>query len=202
MTSSTADIITLFKKLMTVNDVPKIVQELESYNGENSKYFKTLIQNLGTDLSKYKYVFDLVLKISKESPKVTFHDIYFKYLSTNNFQKFRNFFVFVNKLVLDDSSHADSLVNDDDVDIQFDMYNTIVSSLDKETGIKLIKDFLTQRTLTFEEYYNQKYLSNTEKLKSKLENTYLDINKLYYRYPWLSDSIVSKVYISSKNMLM
>ena len=197
MTSSTADIITLFKKLMTVNDVPKIVQELESYNGENSKYFKTLIQNLGTDLSKYKYVFDLVLKINKESPKVTFHDIYFKYLSTNNFQKFRNFFVFVNKLVLDDSSHVDSLVNDDDVDIQFDMYNTIVSSLDKETGIKLIKDFLTQRTLTFEEYYNQKYLSNTEKLKSKLENTYLDINKLYYRYPWLSEYIVSKVYISS-----
>ena len=196
MTSSTADIITVFKKLMTVNDVPKIVQELESYNGENSKYFKTLIQNLGTDLSKYKYVFDLVLRINKESPKVTFHDIYFKYLSTNNFQKFRNFFVFVNKLVLDDSN-VDSLVNDDDVDIEFDMYNTIVSSLDKETGIKLIKDFLTQRTLNFEEYYNQKYLSNTEKLKSKLENTYSDINKLYYRYPWLTDTIVSKVYISS-----
>ena len=195
--TDTNSVITLFKKLMHVNDVPKIVKELESYNGENSKYFKTLIQNLGNDLSKFKYVFDLVLKVNKESPKVTFHEIYFKYLSTNNFQKFRNFFVFLNKLVLDDDSNVESLVNEDEDDSENDAYNTIIATLDKETGLKLIKEFLQQRTLNFEEYYIQKYLSKNEKLKSTLENNYSDINQLYYRYPWFSDSIVSKVYISS-----
>lgn len=195
--TDTNNVITLFKKLMHVNDVPKIVKELESYTGENSKYFKTLIQNLGDDLSKFKYVFDLVLKVNKESPKVTFHEIYFKYLSTNNFQKFRNFFVFLNKLVLDDDNNVDSLVNEDEDDSENDAYNTIIATLDKETGLKLIKEFLQQRTLNFEEYYIQKYLSKNDKLKSTLENNYSDINQLYYRYPWFSDSIVSKVYISS-----
>ena len=193
--TSNETVITLFRKLMSVNEVPKIIKELESYSGEDSKYFKTLIQNLGGDLSKYKYVFDLILKINKENPKVTFHDIYFKFLSTNNFQKYKNFFVFLNKLVLD-SSNADSLLNDED-EVENDGYNTIISSLDKESGLKLIKEFLSQRTLNFEEYYYQKYLSNSEKLKNTLENNYSDINKLYYRYPWLTDAVVSKVYIAS-----
>ena len=188
------DVTSLFRGLMSVNDVGKIKTELESYKGDDSKYFKTLITNLGDDLPKYKYVFDLVLKITKESPKTTFHDIYFKYLSTNNFQKYKNFYLFLNKLTLDDTIES-LLYEEEDNDSQ---YNSIISSMDVTAGVKLIKDFLTQRTLNFEEYYYQKYLSNTEKLVNTLENT-LDVNELYYRYPWFNNAITSKVYIASTN---
>ena len=188
------DVTSLFRGLMSVNDVGKIKTELESYRGDDSKYFKTLITNLGDDLPKYKYVFDLVLKITKESPKTTFHDIYFKYLSTNNFQRYKNFYLFLNKLVLDDTIES-LLYEEEDNDSQ---YNSIISSMDVTAGIKLIKDFLSQRTLNFEEYYYQKYLSTTEKLVTTLENT-TDVNELYYRYPWFTNTITSKVYIASTN---
>ncbi len=192
--SNNGDVGGLFKSLMGVSDTEKIKQSLELYKGEDSKYFKTLIANIGDDLSKYKYVFDLVLKINKESPKTTFHDIYFKYLSTNNFQKNRDFFVFLNKIVLDDN--VESLVYEQEDNDSH--YNSIISALDLVTGVKLIKDFLSQRALNFEEYYYQKYLSTTEKLVNALENT-VDINELYYRYPWFTGTITSKVYIASSN---
>ena len=188
------DVVGLFKSLMVVSDTGRIKQSLELYKGDDSKYFKTLITNIGDDLSKYKYVFDLVLKINKESPKTTFHDIYFKYLSTNNFQKNRDFFVFLNKIVLEEN--VESLVYEQEENDS--PYNSIISSLDVVTGLKLIKDFLTQRVLNFEEYYYQKYLSSTEKLVNTLENT-TDVNEMYYRYPWFTGMITSKVYISSLN---
>lgn len=190
-------ILTLFRKLLNTNDVAKQISELESYNGEESKYFKTLVQNLGNDdLSKYKYVFDLVLKIFKENPKATFNDIYFKFLSTNNFEKIRKLHSFLNKLSLENSDDIESLLYEEaDND---DIYNEIISSMDKESGLALIKGFLTQRELNFEEYYYQKYLSDVDKLKNKLQNIdAYDINKLYYRYPWMSDAVVSKVFIAS-----
>ena len=188
-------IIILFRKLFLVNDIPTIKKELDSYMGEESKYFKTLIQNLGDDLSKYKYVFDLVLKINRENTKTAFNDIYFKFLSTNNFQRYKNFHFFLNKLVIEDFSNLDSLIyTDEDND---NNYNSIITTLDIPTGIKLIQDFLSQRSLNFEEYYYQKYLSSKEKLKSTLENDYNDVNELYYRYPWFNNAVVSKVYISS-----
>lgn len=188
-------IIILFRKLLSVNDVPTLRKELDLYSGEESKYFKTLIQNLGDDLSKYKYVFDLILKINRENPKTTFHDIYFKFLSTNNFQRYRNFHFFLNKLVLEDVANLDSLVySEEDNDSN---YNSIITGLDIPSGVKLIQDFLSQRSLNFEEYYYQKYLSTTEKLKNTLENEYNDVNELYYRYPWFTNAVVSKVYIAS-----
>ena len=188
------DVVSLFRGLMAVNDVGKIKSTLETYKGEDSKYFKTLITNLEDDLAKYKYVFDLVLKITKESPKTKFHDIYFKYLSTNNFLRYKNFNLFLNKVVLDDNVET-LIYEDEDNDSH---YNSIISSMDVADGIKLIKDFLTQRALNFEEYYYQKYLSNTEKLVNTLENT-SDVNELYYRYPWFKNEIISKVYIASTN---
>lgn len=198
MTSNeTPTILTLFRKLLNTNEVAKLISELESYNGEESKYFKTLVQNLGNDdLSKYKYVFDLVLKINKENPKVTFHDIYFKFLSTNNFEKIRKLHSFLNKLSLEKSEDIESLLyEEEDND---DTYNEIISSMDQESGLALIKGFLSQRSLNFEEYYYQKYLSDVDKLKNKLQNTEVyDTNKLYYRYPWITDAVVSKVFIAS-----
>jgi hypothetical protein len=198
MTSNeTPTILTLFRKLLNTNEVAKLISELESYNGEESKYFKTLVQNLGNDdLSKYKYVFDLVLKINKENPKVTFHDIYFKFLSTNNFEKIRKLHTFLNKLSLEKSEDIESLLyEEEDND---DTYNEIISSMDQESGLALIKEFLSQRSLNFEEYYYQKYLSDVDKLKNKLQNTEAsDTNKLYYRYPWITDAVVSKVFIAS-----
>ena len=194
MNISDDDVVSLFRGLMSVNDVGKIKSTLEYYKGEDSKYFKTLITNLEDDLAKYKYVFDLVLKIMKENPKTKFHDIYFKYLSTNNFLRYKNFFLFLNKVVLDDN--IESLIYEDEDNDSH--YNSIISSMDLPVGLKLIKDFLTQRGLNFEEYYYQKYLSNTEKLVNTLENT-LDVNELYYRYPWFNNAITSKVYIASTN---
>lgn len=194
MNISDDDIVSLFRGLMSVNDVGKIKNVLESYRGDDNKYFKTLITNLEDDLAKYKYVFDLVLKITKESPKTKFHDIYFKYLSTNNFLRYKNFHLFLNKIVLDDN--IDTLIYEDEDNDSH--YNSIISSMDLPAGIKLIKDFLTQRVLNFEEYYYQKYLSNTEKLVNTLENA-LDVNELYYRYPWFKNDIISKVYIASTN---
>jgi hypothetical protein len=198
-TETPPTILTLFRKLLNTNDVAKQISELESYTGEENKYFKTLVQNLGNDdLSKYKYVFDLVLKIYKENPKVTFHDIYFKFLSTNTFEKIRKFHSFLNKLSLENSDNIQSLLYEEaDND---DTYNEIISSMDKESGLALIKGFLSQRELNFEEYYYQKYLSEVDKLKNKLQNVEAyDINKLYYRYPWIVDAVVSKVFIASSD---
>ena len=142
MTSNeTPTILTLFRKLLNTNDVTKQISELESYTGEESKYFKTLLQTLGNDdASKYQYVFDMVLKIFKENPKVTFHDIYFKFLSTNNFEKIRKLHSFLNKLSLENSDDVQSLLYDEaDID---DTYNEIISSMDKDSGMAFIKGFL------------------------------------------------------------
>ena len=200
--TTTEPIITLFKKLININDTALIISELNSYIGEDKKYFQTLIQNLGDDLSKFKYAFDLVLKINKENPKISFNEIYFKFLSTKSFKPYRNFYCFLNKLVLDDKN-LESMLYEEEEEIVgeeiIEFYNDIISSLNKESGLKLIKDFLLQRSLTFEEYYYQKYLSSADKLKNTLENNYSDVNQLYYRYPWITDAIVSKVYISSSD---
>lgn len=198
--TTTEPIIFLFKKLININDTALIISELNSYTGEDKKYFQTLIQNLGDDLSKFKYAFDLVLKINKENPKMRFNEIYFKFLSTKSFQPHRNFYCFLNKLVLDDDKNLESLLYEEEIgegEEIIEFYNEIISSIDKESALKLIKDFLIQRSLTFEEYYYQKYLSSADKLKNALENNYFDVNQLYYRYPWITDAVVSKVYISS-----
>lgn len=189
-----SDVVGLFKSLISVVDTSKIKLSLESYSGEDSKYFKTLINNIGDDLGKYKYVFDLVLKINKENPKTTFHDIYFKFLSTSKFEKYRDFWVFLNKLVVDEN--VEILTYDEEDNDSH--YNNIMSNLDVASGIKLLKDFVSQRNLTFEEFYYQKYLSNTEKLVNTLENV-VDVNELYYRYPWFLGTVTSKIYISSSN---
>lgn len=189
-----SDVVGLFKSLISVVDTSKIKLSLESYRGDDSKYFKTLMNNIGDDLGKYKYVFDLVLKINKENPKTTFHDIYFKFLSTSKFEKYRDFWVFLNKLVVDEN--AEILTYDEEDNDSH--YNNIMSNLDVVSGIKLLKDFVSQRSLTFEEFYYQKYLSNTEKLVNTLENV-VDVNELYYRYPWFIGTITSKIYISSSN---
>ena len=63
MPSNETTIFTLIRKLMSNNDVSSIITELQSYKGEESKYVDTIIRNLKEDLTKYKYMFDLILKI-------------------------------------------------------------------------------------------------------------------------------------------
>ena len=199
MPSNETTIFTLIRKLMNNNDVSSIINELQSYKGEESKYVDTIIRNLKEDLTKYKYMFDLILKIHLESPKMTFYDIYFKFLSTNNFERYRKFYSFLKKLAVDDTVDKLMYVDDLEDNVISDNYNDIISSMEIDTGLNLIRSFLSQRTLNFEEYYYQQYLSSSEKMKNSLENTVPDINALYYRYPWLSDAIVAKVYIASTN---
>jgi hypothetical protein len=92
MVSNDATIFSLIRNLMNNNDVSSIISELQSYKGEESKYVDTIVRNLKEDLTKYKYMFDLILKIYNENPKVSFYDIYFKFLSTNNFERHRKFY--------------------------------------------------------------------------------------------------------------
>jgi hypothetical protein len=195
--NETPTILTLFRKLQTTNDVGSIKTTLQKYEGDAAKNFTKLVENLGDDLSKYKYVFDLVLKINKENPKVTFRDIYFKFLSTSNFEKHRRLHSFLNTLSVQKIDDMESLIYEEDGDSN-NVYNEIISSMDKESGLILIKGFLKQRELTFEEYYYQKYLSEVDKFKNKLQDVNgNDTNKLYYRYPWINDAVVSKVFIAS-----
>jgi len=201
MVSNDATIFSLIRNLMNNNDVSSIISELQSYKGEESKYVDTIVRNLKEDLTKYKYMFDLILKIYNENPKVSFYDIYFKFLSTNNFERHRKFYQFLKKLVTTEESVVEKLTYVDDLDdnVVSDNYNDIISTLDVDTGLKLIRNFLSQRTLNFEEYYYQQYLSSTEKMKTTLENSVPDINALYYRYPWIPNAVVSKIYIASTN---
>jgi len=195
MSSST---ILLFRRLQNLTDASTIKSELLSYAGEESKFFKTLVDNIGDDIGKYKYSFDLVLKINRENPSISFHDIYFKYLSTKNFERYRNFHCFFSKMISEISSETTEkdLIFIEDKD-EKDFYNSIISSLDLDVAIQLCKDFLSQRALNFEEYYYQVYLSAADKLKNTIDRTYVDANLLYYRNPWFVDSVCAKIYIAS-----
>ena len=196
--STITSTIPLFRRLQNLTDVSTIKSELTSYTGDESKFFKTLVDNIGDDISKYKYSFDLVLKINRENPNMSFHDIYFKYLSTKNFERYRSFHCFLSKMISEVSpaTTEKDLIYIEDKD-EKDFYNSVISSIDLDVAIQLCKDFLSQRALNFEEYYYQVYLSAADKLKNTIDKTYVDANLLYYRNPWFVDSVCAKIYISS-----
>lgn len=191
-------VIPLFRRLQNISDISVVKTELETFSGEESKFFKTLVDNLGDDIGKYKYCFDLVSKINREDPNMSFSDIYFKYLSTKNFERYRNFYCFLSKVISEvtpETTEKD-LIFSDDKD-EKDVYNTVISSLELPLAIQLCRDFLSQRALNFEEYYYQVYLSAADKLKNAIDNTYCDANLLYYRNPWFENYICVKIYIAS-----
>ena len=132
--------------------------------------------------------------------KSKFIEFYYKFLSPSIYEKNKCFIKFLEgiKNINDKLIFVDGINDKKSV---FSFYNKIINDKDicKETRVKIIHDFLKQKSDNFKDFYNKnKYnyeslTQNTGECGGEDENSKM----LYKSYPWLDNILLEKIYIGS-----
>ena len=175
-----------------------------SSNGSEKEKLKEFYDRTGEGgLSYLQRLYKQIAVENNGEIKVKFIEFYYKFLSPSIYEKNRSFIRFLQNIENIGHNFIYKEGKNERKSV-FSFYNKIMEDpgICIENKLKLIKDFLQQRTDNFKDFYNKNKYNYESLTQSINECEFISIDDehskiLYKTYPWLENILLEKIYIGS-----